>query len=305
MLTILLGLIFIWQILSLSFIIGFVYFFLLFLFMFLQVLFFTTCERKILALTQRRLGPQVVGDRGRLQFLADAVKLITKVFFGPKKINGLFFQNSAIIVFWFSWLGCSNLLFENGVDILEVEYNLFFLIFCSLGFGVAWLVAGWASVSKYALMGSIRAGLQIISYEIIMSSIMLGLFIITGNTNFELISEQQEYFSIFLFIPMGGVVAYLATLMETNRPPFDLSEAESDVVAGYTVEYAGILFGLFYLGEYVNLFTSAIILSIIFWGAWWNLLTYCVYFILLIKNWLIFINLDYYIPGVELTFGWK
>jgi NADH-quinone oxidoreductase subunit H len=114
------------------------------------------------------------------------------------------------------------------------------------------------------MLGCMRAGLQIISYEILMSSIILSLFIITGNTNFELISDQQEYFPIFLFIPVGGVIAYLATLMETNRPPFDLSEAESDVVNGFTVEYAGILFGLFYLGEYVNLFTSAIILSILF-----------------------------------------
>jgi NADH-quinone oxidoreductase subunit H len=90
------------------------------------------------------------------------------------------------------------------------------------------------------------------------------LFIVTGSTNFELISDQQEYFPIFLFIPGCVIVMYIGVLMETNRPPFDLSEAESDVVAGYTVEYAGILFGLFYLGEYVNLFTSSFILSLSF-----------------------------------------
>jgi NADH-quinone oxidoreductase subunit H len=112
------------------------------------------------------------------------------------------------------------------------------------------------------MLGCIRAGVQIISYEILCSSIFLSLFIITGTTNFELICDQQEYFPIFLFIPGCIAVLYISMLMETNRPPFDLSEAESDVVAGYTVEYAGILFGLFYLGEYVNLFTSSFILSL-------------------------------------------
>jgi NADH-quinone oxidoreductase subunit H len=103
-----------------------------------------------------------------------------------------------------------------------------------------------------------------LSYEILSSSVLLSLFIITGTTNFELVSDQQEYFSIFMFIPGCIIIMYLGTLMETNRPPFDLSEAESDVVAGYTVEYAGILFGLFYLGEYVNLFTSSFVLTLIF-----------------------------------------
>ncbi len=258
---------------------GFIFIFLFFLFLFLQVLFFTTCERKILALTQRRIGPKVVGDSGRLQFLADALKLITKTYFSPKKVNSLFFQNSAIVVFWFSWLGFSNLNFDYGTDIIEAEYNIFFAIICSLGFGIAWVVAGWVSSSKYALLGCIRAGVQVISYEILCSSVFLSLFAITNTPNFEVICDQQEYFPIFFFIPGCVIIMYISVLMETNRPPFDLSEAESDVVAGYTVEYAGILFGLFYLGEYVNLFTSSFILSILFWGAWWSLFSYFFYFL--------------------------
>mmetsp|Transcript_11888 Transcript_11888/g.11936 ORF Transcript_11888/g.11936 Transcript_11888/m.11936 type:complete len:102 (-) Transcript_11888:8-313(-) len=100
-----------------------------------------------------------------------------------------------------------------------------------------------------------------------MGSVFLVLFIVTGTSNFEILIDQQANFSFFLFLPIIGVIAFLATLMETNRPPFDLSEAESDVVAGYTVEYAGILFGLFYLGEYVNIFTNAFIISIVFFGG--------------------------------------
>ena len=149
-----------------------------------------------------------------------------------------------------------------------MEYNIFFAICCSLGFSVAWLVAGWASVSKYALLGCVRAAIQIISYELITSAVFLNLFLITGTSNFELFVDQQEYFPIMLFFPLLGIMNFIAALVETNRPPFDLSEAESDLVSGYNTEYAGILFGLFYLSEYVNLFTNAFIIVIIFFGAW-------------------------------------
>lgn len=294
MITILLFFYFIYRFFSpflLSFL-GLFYMFLFFLFLFLQVLFFTTCERKLLALTQRRLGPRVVGDRGRLQFLADAVKLITKTFFSPKKSNGLFFQNAAIAGFWFSWLTFSGVVFDYGTDILEVEYNIFFSTICAMGFGIAWVVAGWASVSKYAILGCIRAGLQILSYEILSSTVFLSLLTIVNSTNYETIQDIQEYFPFVFLIPSCIIILYIATLMETNRPPFDLSEAESDVVSGYTVEYAGILFGLFYLGEYVNLFTNSLILSICYWGVWWSSL---VYFGYLLKFFLVF----FFIDGVE------
>ena len=274
MIFIILNIYLIYLCLSIDLILGWVYIFLSFLFMFLQVLFFTTCERKILALTQRRLGPKVVGDMGRLQYFADAIKLIVKTYTSPRKVNSTFFAGAAIAAFWFSWYNYSNLSFNYGEDIIEVEYNIFFAICCSLGFSIAWLVSGWSSVSKYALLGCVRASLQIISYEIIMSGIFLILFTITGTTNFELLIDQQINFSLFLFLPLLAISCFIATLMETNRPPFDLSEAESDVVAGYTVEYTGIMFGLFYLGEYVSLFTNGFILVILFSGGWWHMFDY-------------------------------
>jgi NADH:ubiquinone oxidoreductase subunit H len=128
-------------------------------------------------------------------------------------------------------------------------------------------VAGWSAVSKYALLGCLRACVQTISYEIIMSGVIMNIIIITGSISFEIICQQQEAISFIFFFPYLAIIGFLATLVETNRPPFDLSEAESDLVAGYTVEYSGILFGLFYLSEYLNLFVNAIILLIIFVGS--------------------------------------
>lgn len=265
------------------FFLGILHNFLIFLFMFLQIVFFTTCERKILALTQRRVGPRVIGARGRLQFFADAVKLLTKTNASPKKVNMLFFQACAIGAYWLSWLNFSNLFFNYGEDIIDIEYNIFFAIAVSLVFSIAWIVAGWSSVSKYAMLGCLRACVQSISYEILMSAVLLNIILFAGVINFELIVTQQETISFIFFFPYLAVIGFLATLMESNKPPFDLSEAESDIVAGYTVEYAGILFGLFMLAEYLNLFTNAIVLVILFLGSWWTISHYLVNFVYTLK----------------------
>jgi NADH:ubiquinone oxidoreductase subunit H len=260
------------------FFIGFIHIFVLFLFMFLQIVFFTSCERKILALTQRRIGPRVVGARGRLQFIADAVKLLTKVNASPKKINLVFFQGSAVAAYWLSWLSFSNMYFSYGENILEIEHNVFFGLFCAIAFSIAWIVAGWSAVSKYSLLGCMRACVQSITYEILMSAVFLNVFLYTGTVNFEMLVMNQEMMSFVLFFPYLAIIGFFATLIETNRPPFDLSEAESDLVSGYVVEYAGILFGLFYLAEYLNLFINSVILCIIFLGSWWSLSNYFYYF---------------------------
>lgn len=271
-----------------------IFFFLSFLFLFLQVLFFTTCERKILALTQRRLGPHVVGTRGRLQFLADALKLVAKNAISPKNIHLLIFQSSAIGAFWISWFSFCNLNMGPGEDIIDIEFNIFFLICTALIFSIAWLSAGIASKSKYSILGATRAAVQIIAYEILTSAIFLILFLLTGSTNFEIIQLLQESIPILCIAPFMALIFFFATLLETNRPPFDLSEAESDVVAGYTTEFGGILFGLFYLGEYINLFTNALIVVILFSGGWFHILhffdylSYIVICFQIVFIWLIF-----------------
>jgi len=239
-------------------------FFSIFILFFLQIVFFTTCERKILALTQRRIGPNVLGDRGRLQYIADALKLLIKLYFSSKKVNNLFFQGASVFIFYISWFNFLNINLNNGEDINEIEYNVFFTVVCSIAFSIAWIIAGWSSISKYAMLGCIRSIIQIISYEIIMSSIFLILFLIVGSVNYELIADLQKNISVFFILPTVSIYYFLATLMESNRPPFDLSEAESDVVAGYIVEYSGIIFGLFYLGEYINIFSNSFFIIILF-----------------------------------------
>lgn len=238
--------------------------FIIIIFFFLQIVFFTTCERKIMALTQRRVGPNIVGDRGRLQFIADAIKLFLKSNLTYKKINNIAFQSSAVFVFYMSWFNFLNINFNYSEDINEIEYNIFFTTICSLGFSLGWLISGWASSSKYTILGCIRSFIQIISYEILTSLIFLIVFLMLNSTNFEIIINKQEDFSLFFTLPSLCIYFFLFTLMETNRPPFDLSEAESDLVAGYITEYSGIIFGLFYLGEYINIFCNSIFIMIIF-----------------------------------------
>lgn len=135
-------------------------------------------------------------------------------------------------------------------------------------FSVAWLLAGWAGSSKYSLLGCLRAGVQFISFEVLMGTILLIIFVISNAFNFELIVDGQTYIPYGLMVSPVAVAALFTVFMETNRPPFDLSEAESDLVAGYNVEYSGILFGLFYLGEYLNLFATCIVLELFFCGGW-------------------------------------
>lgn len=229
---------------------------------------FTACERKMLALIQRRTGPAVVGVRGRLQCLADSVKLLAKVFITARKINSTMFQIAAFGGFWISWFNLGNVTYGPGLDIIEVEYNLFFLFCVSLAFSVMWLLAGWSSISKYAMLGCYRAAVQFISFEILMGTIFLILFTLFNCFIFELIVDAQQAMPVIVCCPPLAIAALFIFFMETNRPPFDLSEAESDVVAGYNVEYSGILFGLFYLGEYLNLFAACTLMIIIFCAGW-------------------------------------
>ena len=149
-----------------------------------------------------------------------------------------------------------------------MEYNIFYALSVSLIFCIMWLLAGWASVSKYAMLGCFRAAAQFISFEAIMGMVFLVAFTVYNAFNFELCVDLQSYLALAVFLPTLALVLLVAFFMETNRPPFDLSEAESDVVAGYNVEYAGLLFGLFYLGEYLNLFATCVLLVVLFCGGW-------------------------------------
>ena len=248
----------------------FIVFWLILLGMFMQIMIFTACERKMLALIQRRTGPAVVGTRGRLQCIADSLKLLTKVFVSARKINSTMFQIAAFGGFWVSWYNFGNLTYGPGLDIMEVEYNIFFMLSISVIFSIMWLLAGWSATSKYSMLGCFRAAIQFLSFEILMSTILLIVFTIFNCFNFELMVVMQKNCPLAICMPTLAIITLFTFFMETNRPPFDLSEAESDIVAGYNVEYSGILFGLFYLGEYLNLFAACTMLILIFCGGWLN-----------------------------------
>ena len=222
----------------------------------------------MLALIQRRTGPAVIGTRGRLQCLADSLKLLLKTFVSARNINSSMFQLASMGGFWIGWFNFSNLTYGPGLRVIDIEYNIFFLLVVSLLFSIAWLMTGWSSVSKYAILGCYRAILQIIAFELLFGSILLIIYVVFNCFNFELISLKQQNICLFLVHPPLAILMLFVFFMETNRPPFDLSEAESDLVAGYNVEYGGFLFGLFYLSEYINLFTACTILVILFNGGW-------------------------------------
>lgn len=246
---------------------------------------FTAHERKMLALIQRRTGPAVIGVRGRLQCIADSLKLLLKTFISARNINSSMFQLAAMGGFWISWFNFSNLTYGPGLRIIDIEYNLFFLLFISIVFSIIWLMTGWSSISKYAILGCYRAIIQIIAFELLLGSIFLIIYVVFNCFNFELIVQKQEYICLFLVHPPIAILTLFIFFMETNRPPFDLSEAESDLVAGYNVEYGGFLFGLFYLCEYINLFTACTILIILFNGGWNS------YFMMFIDLWTYIIQL--------------
>lgn len=228
----------------------------------------TLLERKILSLIQRRIGPSFVGFKGRLQYLADALKLIFKGIIVPYNSNKLWF----IIIPSFTAALCytfwTNSIWGPSLSIFELEYNIVFANILSLFFGYCIILAGYFSKNKYAFLASIRCGVLMINLEILLGLLFFNLIIIVESFSFSFFNIFQENFwLIFLVLPLFGLVL-LIFLLETNRAPFDLSEAESELVAGYSTEYGGFYFALFYLGEYFHLFFFSMIFSIILFGGW-------------------------------------
>jgi len=224
--------------------------FLLFLFVLLIVAYFTLMERHLIASIQRRQGPNVVGFFGLLQPIADGIKLLTKELIIPSQANAFFFVLSPILVFVYAFIQWAQLyLGINGPGHVLSAINLSMLYmgaFGSIG-SVGIFLSGWASNSKYALLGALRSIAQIISYELALSTIFLciGAFAQTINI-YDLIQLQIKSISfIFPLLPIW-MIFFIITLAETNRSPFDLPEGESEIVAGFNVEYSGILFALFF-----------------------------------------------------------
>ncbi len=234
----------------------------------LSVAFITIAERKTMASMQRRLGPNVVGYYGILQAFADALKLLLKEYVSPTQANLFLFFLGPVLTLIFSLLGYAVIPYGAGLAISQFNLGiLYFLAVSSLStYGI--LLAGWSANSKYSFLGSLRSTAQLISYELILSSAILIVIFFTASLNLtENIETQKAIWFIMPLLPMF-LIFFIGSVAETNRAPFDLAEAESELVSGFMTEHAAVIFVFFFLAEYASILLICIISSNLFLGGY-------------------------------------
>lgn len=228
----------------------------------------TLIERKFLALVQRRVGPNFVGYKGRLQYIADALKLFIKGSLIPDESNKFLFVTIPAIVIAICYSFWMNGLWGPSLSLFEIEYNMIYVSLFSVMFGICVMLTGYFSKNKYAMLASIRTGIGMLNLELFLGLMILNIVFICESFSFlPVVVFQENYWFIGLFFFLSGPIT-ITFLLETNRAPFDLPEAESELVTGYTTEYGGFFFGLYYLGEYLHLFFFSLTISIFFFGGW-------------------------------------
>ena len=234
----------------------------------LTVAFVTIAERKTMASMQRRLGPNIVGYWGTLQAFADALKLLLKEYVGPTQANLILFFLGPIITLIFSILGYAVIPYGPGLTIADLNLGILYMLAVSSLSTYGILLAGWSANSKYAFLGSLRSTAQLISYELILSSAILLVVLLTGNLNMTINIEAQKV--IFFAIPLLPIfiVFFIGCIAETNRAPFDLAEAESELVSGFMTEHSAVIFVFFFLAEYASIVLICIFTSILFLGGY-------------------------------------
>jgi len=234
----------------------------------LAIAFFTVMERQIMAAIQRRQGPNVVGFYGIFQAITDGLKLLVKESILPKSANIIIFIFAPVFTFGLAMAGW--LVIVGAENSMLSDFNLGLLyIFALSGLGVHTVImAGWSSNSKYAFLGGLRSAAQMISYEVSLGVIIVGLIIFSGSLNFSSILESQ--YKIWYVLPLFPmfIMFFISALAETNRHPFDLPEAEAELVSGYNVEYSAMGFALFFLAEYSNIILISSVAGILFLGGW-------------------------------------
>nr|WP_294554696.1 NADH-quinone oxidoreductase subunit NuoH [uncultured Rhodopila sp.] len=232
------------------------------------VAYLTYAERKVLAAMQLRKGPNVVGPFGLFQPFADAIKMVTKETIIPSGANRALFLMAPMLTFMLAMLAWAVVPVNEGWVSADINVGILYLFaISSLGvYGI--IIAGWASNSKYAFLGALRSAAQMVSYEVSMGFVLVTVLLCVGSLNLSDIVRAQTHlwFCIPLF-PMF-IIFFISALAETNRSPFDLPEGESEIVAGFFVEYSSMSFGLFFLGEYANMILMSGMTSILFLGGW-------------------------------------
>ena len=234
----------------------------------LTVAFVTVAERKTMASMQRRLGPNVVGYYGLLQAFADALKLLLKEYVSPTQANLVLFFLGPVITLIFSLLGYAVIPYGPGLAIWDFDLGILYMLAVSSFATYGILLAGWSANSKYAFLGSLRSTAQLISYEFILSSAILLVILLTGSLNLTVNVESQR--SIWFIVPLLPVfiIFFIGSVAETNRAPFDLAEAESELVSGFMTEHAAVVFVFFFLAEYGSIVLICILTTILFLGGY-------------------------------------
>lgn len=233
-----------------------------------SIAYLTIAERKLLGSIQRRKGPNVVGFLGLLQPFSDGLKLFSKETILPKDSNVYLFILAPLITFILSLVGWSVIPLSDKVLISDINLGVLYLFSISSLSVYGIILAGWSSNSKYPFLGALRSAAQMISYEVSIGFIIVNVCLCAGSFNLStIVLAQKNIWFIFPLFPMF-VLFYISMLAETNRHPFDLPEAESELVSGYNVEYSAVTFALFFLGEYANILLMSAFSSLLFLGGW-------------------------------------
>ena len=225
-------------------------------------------DRRVWAFVQKRRGPNVVGPFGILQTLADALKYIFKEIIIPASSNKIIFVLAPIVTLTLSLIAWAVIPFSNEMVLANINVGILYLFAVSSLSVYGIIMGGWASNSKYPFLGAIRSAAQMVSYEVSIGIIIVNVLLCVGSLNLnKIVLAQENVWFIFPLFPMF-VVFFISALAETNRPPFDLPEAESELVAGYQTEYSGMMYAMFWLGEYANILLLCALGSILFLGGW-------------------------------------